>query len=81
MNNQDYRFSKDHRKRLRHQRTLRDHMISMITIMVCFVAFIFLGAAIPGLYHWFDQINPYTQFVVVIIPMAIFGLWRLRKML
>lgn len=80
MKTSDY-ISKEERKRMRDQRIMFQHIASIAVIAAVFIVVVVLGASIPGFYQWFDSINPIIQFVALVLPMAIFGIWRLIKML
>lgn len=65
----------------RKQKVKTEHTASLILIFVLLSGSVFLGAALPDVYVWFDSTSPWLQLAIVLIPMVVFTVWRLKKML
>lgn len=71
--------------RLKHhekqKRELMNHTISLVVVFSLLVLGVAFVANLPEFFVWIDSIHPVQQFVIVMTPIAIFGLWRLKKMI
>lgn len=56
------------------------HIIIIGGSFTALFAIAFLGAMVPEFYHKLGRIPPKAQILGCIIPLAIFGFWRLKKM-
>lgn len=56
------------------------HALSLFAVSACGFVGIYILAVVPAIADWLDKTPPLVQFVVPMIPLAVFGIWRLRKM-
>lgn len=57
------------------------HIIILTGIAVAFTTVAFLGAKFPDFYPLIDKTPPLIQLLFAVVPMTIFALWRLKKIL
>ncbi len=68
-------------KEMRERRVRHYHLVSLTGIIIAFIAFVLLGAAIPGFYRKIDSMSPWIPFVFCVTILIMFAYWRLKKML